>query len=194
MKFKIFKFEKVTSTNDMAIELIKNKKEEIGCIYAETQTKGRGKYGKKWISERGNLFFSIFFPLKKNYPTFNEFSIINPVIIYDIIKHFCSEQEINLKFPNDVFMNKKKISGVLQEHLIFNNKNFLIIGIGINIISNPLINESYQTTNILLETKKKLEISEIIEKIILKYENFFLNLNSYKYTNFKDRAETISIN
>ena len=61
MKFEIFKFEKVTSTNDVAIDLIKEKRKEIGYIYADEQTKGRGTYGKNWVSNKGNLFVSIFF-------------------------------------------------------------------------------------------------------------------------------------
>ena len=60
MKFKIFKFKSVTSTNDTAMSLIKEKK-EIGCVYADNQTKGRGTYGKKWISNKGNLFGTVFF-------------------------------------------------------------------------------------------------------------------------------------
>jgi len=56
MKFEIFKFENVTSTNDIAINLIKKEQKETGCVYAETQTKGRGTHGKEWISDKGNLF------------------------------------------------------------------------------------------------------------------------------------------
>ena len=82
----------------------------------------------------------------------------------------------------------------MQEHLLFKSKQFLIIGIGINIVSNPFINEAYQTTSILLETKKKPEINKIIDKIITAYENFFLNLNSNTYLNFKKKAEMIAIN
>ena len=72
----MFKFESVTSTNDKAINLIKDEKKEIGCVYANDQTKGRGTQGKQWISNEGNFFGSIFFPLKDNYPPFNEFSTI----------------------------------------------------------------------------------------------------------------------
>ena len=194
MKFKIFKFEKVTSTNDVAINLIKEKQKSIGCVYADIQTKGRGTHGKKWISDKGNLFGSIFFPLKDNYPPFNEFSIISPVIISDVISHFCDKKSINLKFPNDVFVNKKKICGVLQETIISNNKKFLIIGIGINIISNPNINGGYLATNIFFETKKMPKINEMINLIILSYEKFFTNLNLYNYENFKKRAESIALN
>ena len=194
MKFEIFKFENVTSTNDVAIKLIKEKQKEIGCIYADIQTKGRGTYGKKWTSDKGNLFSSIFFPLKDNYPPFNEFSIINPIIISDVIKHFCYKKNVNLKFPNDIFVNEKKICGVLQETIISANRKFLIIGIGVNIISNPDINNKYKTTNILLETKKKPKIKEVIDLIILSYEKFFINLNLYNYESFKKKAKSRALN
>ena len=95
-------------------ELIKKNKNEAGCVYADEQTKGRGTHGKDWISKKGNLFSSIFFILKDNYPPFNEFAIINSIIISDVIKNFCTKQNINLKFPNDIFVNGKKICGILQ--------------------------------------------------------------------------------
>ena len=193
MKFEIFKFENVTSTNEVAINLIKEKQKEIGCVYADTQTKGRGTHGRTWVSDKGNLFSSIFFPLEDNCPPFNEFSIINPIIISDVIKHFCDKKNVNLKFPNDVFVNKKKICGVLQETIISGNKKFLIIGIGINIVSNPNINKDYKATNLLLETKKKRNIKDLITYIIFSYEKFFIDLNLYNYANFKKKAESMAL-
>ncbi len=193
MKFEIFKFENVTSTNDVAIKLIKEKQKETGYVYADAQTKGRGTHGKKWISNKGNLFSSIFFPLKEKYPPFNEFSLINPIIISEVIKHFCGEKNVNLKFPNDIFVNKKKICGVLQETIISMDTKFLIIGIGINLISNPNIKSKYKTTNILLESKKKPKIKEVVDLIILSYENFFINLNLYNYERFKKKARSIAL-
>ena len=194
MKIETFKFKSVTSTNDVAINLIKEKKKKIGCIYADIQTRGRGTRGRKWVSAHGNLFGSIFFPLKKNYPPFNEFSIINPVIISDVIEHFCEKKKISFKWPNDVFVNGKKICGILQELITLNSKKFLIIGIGVNVISNPNINNKYQATNILLETRKKPSIKKIINLIILSYEKFFFNLNSYNYKDFKKKAEMMVSN
>ena len=194
MKFEIFKFENVTSTNDVAINLIKKRQKQIGCVYAEIQTKGRGTHGNEWISDKGNLFGSIFFPLENNYPPFNEFSIISPVIISDVIGHFCDKKNVNLKFPNDVFVNKKKICGVLQETIVSDNRKFLIIGIGVNIVSNPDIDKKYIATNIFFETKKKPEVKEIIDLIILGYEKFFIDLNLYNYASFKKKAESIALN
>jgi len=194
MKFEKLKFGKVTSTNDIAIKLIKKNKKKSGYIFADEQTKGRGTQGKKWISNKGNLFSSIFFPLNKNYPTFAEFSIINPLIISNVISFFCDKKDISIKWPNDVFVNKKKICGILQEVIISNNKKFLIVGIGINIISSPNINDKYKATNILVETRKKPSINTIINLVINSYENFFINLGSYDYTNFKKEAELMAQN
>ncbi len=194
MKFEIFKFENVTSTNDIAINLIKNEQKETGCVYADTQTKGRGTHGREWISGKGNLFGSIFFPLRNKYPPFNEFSTINPLIISDVLRHFCKKENINLKFPNDIFVNEKKICGILQELIVSNSRKFLIIGIGVNIVSNPEINNKYQATNILSETQKKPKINEIIEMIVSSYEKFFINLNSYNYEDFKKKAALMVLN
>tara|TARA_B100001123_G_scaffold369639_1_gene431434 strand:+ start:383 stop:757 length:375 start_codon:yes stop_codon:yes gene_type:complete len=123
MKFEIFKYETVTSTNDIAMFLIKDKKKESGCIYADEQTKGRGTHGKNWESKSGNLFLSIFFQLKESYPRFDEFSIINPVIVSNVIKNLCKNKDINIKWPNDIFISRKKVCGILQEQITF-NKNF----------------------------------------------------------------------
>ena len=194
MKFEIFKFKKVTSTNDIAINLIKKEKKEMGCVYANIQTKGRGTHGKKWISIEGNLFGTIFFPLKKNYPSFNEFAIINPVIISEVIKILCTKQNVSLKYPNDILVNGKKICGILQEIITISSKQFLIIGIGLNIVSNPKIEEEYEATNILYEVNKNPKITEIIQLIIVSYEKFLNNLNSYSYINFKKKAESMVLN
>ena len=102
MKLEIFKFDNVTSTNDIAIHLIKKQKKKSGCIYTKEQTKGRGTYGKKWISSEGNLFGSIFFQLKDNFPPANEFLLINSIIVSDIIQYYCTKSKISIKFPNDI--------------------------------------------------------------------------------------------
>ena len=194
MFIQINNYSKVTSTNDIAISLIKEKKKESGCIFAEVQTKGRGTHGKRWISKKGNFFGSIFFPLKDDYPPFNEFFVISPIIVSEIIEKFCVGKKISFKWPNDLLINGKKICGILQEIVTLNKNKFLIIGIGINVISSPDINIEYKATNILKETKKKPHINEIINLMISSYEKFFVNLSSYNFVNFKKKAEIMADN
>jgi len=189
MKLEIFKFKKVTSTNDTAMSLIKKERKKSGCVFSALQTKGRGTRGKRWLSYKGNLLVSIFFELKKNYPPFNEFSIINPVIIKKTLKHFCKTQCISFKHPNDLLLNGKKFCGILQELVTFNSKKYLIIGIGININSSPKTLNKINFTNILLETKKKTTLTRVIKNLIFNYEKFFLNLKSYNYKKFKTMVE-----
>ena len=165
MKFKVYKYKSLTSTNDRAISFIKNKQIKFGYIFSDIQTGGRGTRGKKWISLKGNLFGSIFFPLEKNYPKFHEFSFITPIILYNVIKSFCKNCNLSLKWPNDILMNKKKICGILQEVIKKNDLNYLIIGIGINLIKNPDIKDK-KTTNIFKETNINIKKDIIIKKII----------------------------
>ena len=191
MKLKIVNFEKVSSTNDVAIDLIKKKNKKIGFVCSKSQTKGRGTYGKKWISQKGNLFVTIFFQIKKKYPPFSEFAIINSILISNVIKKYC--KNISLKYPNDIFVNKKKICGILQEVVTSKDKKFIIIGIGLNITSNPSLNGKYKATNIFFETLKKPNINEIINLIILTYEDFFKNIESYEFNYFKKKSNFMAI-
>ena len=194
MKFRRFKYESVISTNNVAIRLIKIDKEKSGFVFAKKQTQGKGTMGKKWISEMGNLFGSFFFPLNAKLPCFSEFAIINPVIISKVIARYCKKKEISFKKPNDIFVNEKKICGILQEVVTFNTVNYLIIGIGINIVSNPKINHGFKATNIFFESKKILTSRELIDLLVKEYENFFYRINRYNFINFKNKIESMSIN
>ena len=192
MKFKIFKFKKVTSTNDKAINLITKKRKLSGYVNASVQTKGRGTYGKKWISKKGNFFGTVFFHLKKKYPSINEFTLINPILNINILSKYCGKRKTFFKSPNDIYVNKKKICGILQEVITKGSKKYLIIGIGINILSNPKT-QRYLSTNIYKETKKKPNMSVLLNQIVKNYENFFLNLNFYKYSNYKIKSEKFNL-
>ena len=72
MRLRKFVFKKIPSTNDKSIELIK-KGFKKGIIIAENQTKGRGRYGRDWISLKGNLFMSVFYLMEKK----NKFKTAN---------------------------------------------------------------------------------------------------------------------
>ena len=193
MKFKIFKYDTVDSTNEKAIELIRKKKYENGFVYALSQKKGKGRYGRKWISKKGNFFGSIFFQHKKNYPSVKEFSLINPILNIDVLSKYCGKKNTFFKSPNDIYINKKKICGILQEVIIKGSKKYLIVGIGINLFSNPKI-KNYPSTNIYKETKKKPKSFEIVNQIKVKYEQFFSNLDLYKFLNFKLKSQKLLLN
>ena len=163
MKFKKFKFKKVKSTNNTAIRVIKETKHNSGMIVAETQINGRGQYGRKWISYKGNLFISFFNELNKTKLSINSITKINCLLVKKLLSSFTSKK-ILFKKPNDLLIDKKKISGILQEVIFVRDKKFLITGIGINIKKNPII-RNYPATNLQEVTKKSISKSKVENKL-----------------------------
>ena len=181
MKLSSFKFNSVKSTNDMAIKIIKSKKKNSGIVISKKQTNGKGTMGKKWVSQNGNIFTSIFFELKKNMPKAVEFSLINPMIIKKILKEY-SKFNVKIKWPNDLLIKNRKVSGVLQELIMFEKKSFLIIGIGINTLKSP---KSRKFTSIsLLECSNQIiDNQKILNSIKKNYELSNWRYWKYKYKN-----------
>jgi len=174
MKFKKFKFKKVKSTNNTAIRIIKSSKFKYGMVVSDTQTMGRGQYGKKWISHKGNLFVSFFYELKNIRLSLSRLTIINCLLIKKLLKNYY-KKNIVFKRPNDLLIQKKKISGILQETVSILDDKFLIIGVGINIRKNPKI-RNYPTTCLDELTNKTISKREIENKLKLIFERNFLKM------------------
>lgn len=170
MKLKRFNYKIINSTNDLAIKLIKYSKNKSGIIVAEKQKKGRGRYGKKWISYKGNLFVSIFFPINKVKLSLTELTTINCLLVKKVVSNFY-KGKIFIKKPNDLLINKKKISGILQEILHYAGDKFVIVGIGINLIKSPKI-ASYPTTNLSDLTNLKISCNSVVFRLKKTYEKF----------------------
>ena len=146
MKFKRFRFKKVKSTNNTAIRIIKNYNFKNGMVISESQTNGKGQYGKKWISYKGNLFVSFFYELKNITISLPSLTKINCLMVKKALQKYY-KKKIVLKKPNDLLINKRKITGILQEITSVSGNKFLIIGIGVNLIKSPKI-KNYPTTNL----------------------------------------------
>ena len=163
MKFKIFKFKKVESTNNSAIRIIKNSNIDYGMIIAEKQTSGRGQYGKKWISYKGNLFVSFFYRFDAYTISLKQITKINCLLVKKLLSIYY-KKKITLKKPNDLMINKKKICGILQEKISKLKKKYLIVGIGINLIKDPNL-KNYPTTNLYELLNKKISKKKIEKEI-----------------------------
>ena len=123
------------------------------AIAADFQTAGRGAGENKWYSSRGkNILTSIFFEPKIHAPQQFVFNIFFSVASRDLI----AEQlpDVKIKWPNDIFVNNKKIAGILIEHSVKgSNLDFSIAGIGININEDSFPKEIPNPTSLLLENK-----------------------------------------
>ena len=163
MKFRIFNFKKVKSTNDTAIRIIKTTNNISGMIIAEQQEKGRGQYGKKWISLEGNIFVSFFYSIENLSISLNKLTKINCLLVKKLLLIYY-KKKILFKKPNDLLVKKRKICGILQETLSKLDKKYLVVGIGINLIKNPNI-RNYPTVNLSELVNKKISKKKIINNL-----------------------------
>ena len=163
MKFKIFRFKKVESTNNSAIRIIKNSNIDYGMIITNEQKNGRGQYGKKWISYNGNLFVSFFYRLDYLTVSLKQITKINCLLVKKLL-FINYKKKIIFKKPNDLLIDKKKICGILQEKISKFKKKYLIVGIGINLVKNPNL-KNYPTTNLNVLINKKISKNKIEKQI-----------------------------
>lgn len=170
---KLEKFEQIVSTNDYMKE--KKEVEEWDTVYALTQTKGRGRNGKKWVSDEGGAWFTTVIKEQLEIPMSQYVKL--PLVIGAALLNVLENLElknVKIKWPNDIYVNDKKICGILVEK---SGENF-IAGIGINVNMEKMDKEVENiATSILIENGKKYEIEEIILKsieTIKKYYEIFI--------------------
>jgi len=105
-------------------------------IIAEYQSEGRGRFTRNWFSESGqNIMFSLILNLKMPKDKFFILNFYISFILCCVLQKIIPSENVSLKWPNDILVNNKKISGILTE--IHNDK--FIIGVGININQNVFI-------------------------------------------------------
>lgn len=174
----IFTYDTVTSTNDVALELLRQYPKGRFAVIALKQTNGRGRIGKSWISPKKNLYISIAIHTKK----FEEISLL-PVKfslwLVDVLEEIglsCS-----IKWPNDILMESskslpyfgsyKKLAGILTETNTYSNKEFLtIVGIGINLQKNKNITRLIPHAG-FIDEYIKISYKKFLNKIILKFDD-----------------------
>ena len=126
--------EETTSTNDVAKRAAKNGAPHGATFVADRQTAGRGRQGRSWISERGDgLLVSVVLRVKCSPARLPPFSLVAGLAVCDAIApDVCSAPR--LKWPNDVWVDRKKIAGVLVEASIAGDRvEWVVVGCGINV-------------------------------------------------------------
>jgi BirA family biotin operon repressor/biotin-[acetyl-CoA-carboxylase] ligase len=156
--------DKTNSTNEFCINLIKNNISTNGIVSAEIQTNGRGRYGNKWISKKGNIFLSFYKKIKLQKDIIKYQYKVLKIVKNFLIKKGLKERNIQIKDPNDILINNKKICGILVESYKNNKSLFVIAGIGLNLASSPNL-KKYKTTFLNKHLKKKVNKLDFLEFI-----------------------------
>ena len=195
-------FDSVDSTQNQAMKMVNESKKEGIIIIAEKQTGGRGRSGRKWISPKGGIWFSIILHPKFDISNTTLFPIASSLALSIAIQKTC-KVSTELKWPNDLTIKGKKLAGMLIDASFESNKiENLVLGVGINFNVNvkEIENELKKTPNFygvssLNDQKNKSTQIELIQSFLLELEKVYeeLNKNQIKKTiaEWTKRSSTI---
>jgi len=125
-------FRTLTSTNDIAKQLAAIGTKEGTIVVAEIQSNGKGRLGRKWVSPEGGLWFSVIFRPKVRPKHALKLTLLGSVAVVKTVNRLYGLRA-EIKWPNDVLINQKKVCGILTESEIQGkNMNFAVLGFGIN--------------------------------------------------------------
>ena len=185
-------FEEIDSTQNFAQQIASDKKENGAIIIAEKQTAGRGRLDRKWTSPKGGISFSIIIHPKFDVSSSTLVPILSAVALSKSIKSVLGI-ETEVKWPNDITTNGKKVAGILVDASFqANSIDYLILGIGINfdIDAKKLEKRLSKTPNfygIRFTSRKKDDKTPpklLLKEFLLQLEKNLLQLeNGEKITN-----------
>lgn len=184
MNWKVHFYDEVDSTNNYAKKLASMGAPAGTVIVADKQTAGKGRLGKSFHSPSGGLYFSLI--LRPELPL-NDMMAVTACTA-TAIHQALSENHIHtkIKWVNDLFLNGKKVCGILSEGS-FNAEllrmDYLIIGIGINLHSDPNLPEELKpiVTDIQTETGMMLRRCDLIAQILKQLETLIKNIGEHTY-------------
>lgn len=162
---KIIKLDEVDSTNTYLKNL--QDKNDYDTVIALSQTQGRGRRGNTWISQNGMALFS--FCIEENNISQEDYIKVPLMAGIAVLRGlYCVEKlDYKFKWTNDIYLEDKKISGILVEKIC----NYFIIGIGINVNNIDFGNISDIATSLRNTTQKYYNIDDIILTVINEFKN-----------------------
>ena len=176
------RFLTVESTNDIAKDMLSKTKPSSGSvIIADFQTKGRGQRTNSWESEDGkNILCSIILLHQIDTELYFYINKIICIAIVELLNELLPKETIEIKWPNDILVNKHKIAGILIENAIINNHiQQSIIGIGLNV--NQTNFQVYNAISLTHCTYQLENREMILQKLLTSIDHWYQNLLHQKY-------------
>ncbi len=177
-------FKTIDSTNTYALSDIENLADKT-VVTADIQTNGRGRFDRTWVSENDeNLYFSIVLKPENTKHIINLTQYMSVVLTRVLEKYNVNAQ---IKWPNDVLVNDKKIAGILCES---QNKGFVLgIGVNLNMTEEELKSIPALAASLFFEINKKTDKNEFLDKILNEFFKGYDDLLENGFSLFKDEYE-----
>lgn len=166
----------VDSTNSYLKRIIKENELMSGMsVMTKTQTAGRGRLGRSWLSAEGDtLCMSI--ALKNEYR--EGFTLLVALAVYEALKPFCKGKALQVKWPNDIICENKKLCGILCERV----SEYTVIGIGINVNDKSFHSDiENKATSLYLLSDETLDVKDVFKAVNKAFEDV-IEKNNFTFT------------
>ncbi|MFH1093278.1 MAG: biotin--[acetyl-CoA-carboxylase] ligase [Candidatus Omnitrophota bacterium] len=190
---RIFSYVSTTSTNDVAYMLAKQSMQEGALILSEKQTKGRGRMGRQWSSPSGGgLYFSLILRPKITPSEAGKITLMASICIAKILRDSFGLEAV-IKWPNDVYVGRDKICGILTEmNAEQDGINFIILGIGINL--NTDINKLPKgAASLKSKTKQQINRIHFLQKLLCELERYYFKIKNSEFEDIITQWRDLSI-
>jgi BirA family biotin operon repressor/biotin-[acetyl-CoA-carboxylase] ligase len=174
----ILRFDSLASTNIEAARRAVAGVAEGLCVVAAEQTAGRGRLQRPWLSPKGaGLYFSIVFRPQFEQSSWPLLTLMAAVAVHDALLEACA-LETDIKWPNDILVHDKKLSGILAEIVETPSGRAVVVGIGINLTTGSFPPELETiATDVQTATHKKPEREVVLEALVRALTSRYALLN-----------------
>lgn len=191
-KRNVYHYEKTGSTNDKAYELAEKGEPEGAIIIAETQTRGKGRMGREWISPGGGgMYFSLILRPGVAPDRIPAITLIASMSVVKAIKSVCG-LDAQLRWPNDILLGQKKICGILTEIKAQPDMvDFLVLGVGLN-VNTDLSRLPRIATSLKAENGAPVNRLELLKCILTELEKDYSVFITDGFTPLRGRYKRVS--
>lgn len=139
-------------------------------VYTQNQSGGYGKFGREWVSDRGNFTATFAVDISIQHYDFGKIPMLICIQLCELLSGLTNTQDaFRIKWPNDIVLNRKKLGGVLIEKI----EETLLVGIGLNLIYSPKhISSEYEAGNITDELGMKISPQTVLEQLSEYFSDF----------------------
>jgi len=196
MGHRVFSYQRVGSTNDVARQVARNGAAHGTLVVAEEQTAGRGRMGRSWNSPPGvSLLFSLVLRPQMAPNRVFQLAICGALAVAEVV---CQRTHlpVKVKWPNDVLIRGKKLAGVLTETQVdLAGFRFVVLGVGININQAPADfpeDLQGQATSIRAELGRSVSRRHLLQDLLFKFEEIYGQFQDQGLPLFLDRWRQLS--
>jgi len=172
----VLRFDRVSSTNDVARDFALSGAREGLCVIAKEQTAGRGRQGRAWSSPAGDgLYLSVVLRPAIKPSEAGMITLASAIAVAETLR-LEYETDAAIKWPNDVMVRGRKICGILIESAIQDDKlDYIVLGIGVNTGQRSFPEEVASTaTSLWLETRRTVSPGDFADTLLPRLEHWYV--------------------